>query len=518
MNMNNKRSRTVYAIKNSFFGVVGKVSTLFVSFVARTIFIHTLGKYYLGINGLYTDVLNMLSFAELGFGSAMVFALYKPVITGDKEKTKQLMLFYKNIYRLIALIILILGLVLTPFLQYIIAGAESLSLFNLRLYFIVYLVNTVTTYFVSYKYSLVNALQKNYLTTNIDTITNIVCTGVQIIILLLTANFLAYLLVNTFTLALSRFIIAMYLNRQFPILKERPQNLLSKSEKRAILHEVKGLAIQKFSSVAIYSTDSIIISAVPTLGITLVGSVSNYNMIINAISGLLLILFNAIISGFGNLAVTASQEHFKDVFFEAYFINFWIYGLCAVCLFILLPPFIELWAGADYLIDQMSFLLILVNFYLQGLSVVYNNVRMAKGNFNLEKWCSLAQALINLGVSVIGALCLGLPGVYIGTIISRIFYMIARPLATYRYLFGDSPAVFFKRTIEYFVVGVSSAILCYYICNSILLDLSIVSFCISAVVCLIIPNVIFAVIFMNHKEAKAVARRIQNLVRRNNYV
>lgn len=512
--MKQDTSRTAYAVKNSFFGIFGKLLTLFISFVSRTIFIYELGKYYLGINGLYTDVLNMLSFAELGFGSAMVFALYKPVAEGDDEKTRQLMLFYKNVYRLIALIVLVLGLVLVPFLQYIIKGAGSLSLFELRLYFLIFLINTVTTYFVSYKYSLANALQKNYLTTNIDTITNVVCSVVQIVVLLLTSNFLAYLLANTFTLVLSRFVIAMYLNREFPILREKPRHPLDRKSKKTILHEVKGLAIQKFSTIAIYSTDSIIISAVPTLGIAMVGSVSNYNMIINSVSGIIVILFNAFISGFGNLAVTSSKQHFKEVFFESNLIDFWIYGVCTVCLFVLLSPFIELWVGSDYLIDKISLLLILINFYLQGQSVIYNNVRVAKGNFNLEKWCSLAQALINLVVSVIGAFCLGLVGVYIGTVISRVFYMIARPLATYRYLFGSSPAEYFKQSVQYFFAVIVAMVVCHMVCQPILVHVTIITLCISAIVCLFLSNVLFALFFGRKAEARTFAYRIINLTKR----
>lgn len=507
-------SRTAYAVKNSFFGIIGKLSMLFIAFVSRTIFIYELGKYYLGVNGLYTDVLNMLSFAELGFGSAMVFALYKPVAEGNDERTRQLMLFYKNVYRLIALVVLVLGLVLVPFLQYIIKGIGSLSLFELRLYFLIFLINTVTTYFVSYKYSLANALQKNYLTTNIDTITNVVCSVVQIVVLLLTSNFLAYLLANTFTLVLSRFVIAVYLNREFPILKEKPIHPLDRQSRQAILHEVKGLAIQKFSSIAIYSTDSIIISAVPTLGITMVGSVSNYNMIINSISGIIVILFNAAISGFGNLAVTSSRQHFKEVFFESNLVNFWIYGVCTVCMFVLLSPFIELWVGPDYLIDKISLLLILVNFYLQGQSVIYNNARVAKGNFNLEKWCSLAQALINLVISAIGAFFLGLVGVYIGTVISRVFYMITRPLATYRYLFGSSPAEYFKQSARYFFAVIVAVIACHMVCRPILAHTTIVSLFVSAIICLFLSNFLFVLSFGKKVEARVFIRRIINLARR----
>lgn len=302
------QNRTAYAVRNSIYGLAGKVASLLTTFVSRTIFIYVLGKYYLGINGLYSEILSFLSFAELGFGSALTFALYAPVAHGEDEKVRQLMQFFKLAYRVIAFVILTFGLVLTPFLQYIVNGAEGLSLFELRLYFLIYLANTVTTYFVIYKYSYANALQETYVSTNIETVTSLVCAIVQLLALLLSGSFLIYLLANTGTLIVSRFFIAFYLNRRYPILKEAPTGPLSVNDRSNIFNEVKGLAVHQFSGVAVHATDSIIISAVPTLGVAVVGAVSNYNMLINAVSAIVIIVFNSVVAGFGNLAVDSSPS------------------------------------------------------------------------------------------------------------------------------------------------------------------------------------------------------------------
>lgn len=506
-------SRTQFAARNSAFGLVGKAASLIANFVSRTVFIYILGKYYLGVNGLYTEILSFLSFAELGFGSAMTFALYGPVARGEREKVRELMDFYKRAYRIIALVILVFGLALTPFLQYIVNGAGSLSLFELRLYFLIFLANTVTTYFVIYKYGYLNAMQLTYVTTNIETVTSLTCVVMQLVALVLTRSFLVYLLANTATLMASRFVIAYYLNRRFPLLAEKPERPLSKADRMGILNEVKGLAVHQFSGVAVHATDSIIISAVPTLGVAVVGAISNYNMIINAVSGIVVILFNSVIAGFGNLAVTSDKERFKEVFEESNFANFWVYGLCTACFVVLLTPFIRLWVGDGYVIDTASLALIILNFYLQGQSTIYNNARIAKGNFNMDKWWSLLQAVVNLVVSIVGAIYLGLVGVYIGTVISRLVFVISRPCSTYRFLFGESPMRYFKQFTVYLVAVVIVTGACWAFCVGLLRNLSWLTFMLSSVICLAVPNAIFFALFRRTAEFGALKDRVIGLLR-----
>lgn len=341
----------------------------------------------------------------------------------------------------------------------------------MRLYFLIFLANTVTTYFVTYKFGYSNAIQEAYVSTNFDTLTNLVCVFVQLVALVLTGSFLVYLLSYTATLILSRFAVAFYLNRRYPNLKEKPATKLPAEDRKGILTEVKGLAIHQFSSVAVHATDSIIISAVPALGVAVVGAVSNYNLVINAVSAIVLILFNSVVAGFGNLAVTSTKERFEKVFEEANFANFWIYGLCTVCFVVLLTPFVELWAGSDYAIDTASLVLIIFNFYLQGQSTIYNNARIAKGNFNMDKWWSLLQAVINLVVSVAAAMRLGLVGVYIGTVVSRLVFVVSRPSCTYRFLFGKSPSVYFRKLLIYFAAVVVATITCRVACAPLLSSL-----------------------------------------------
>lgn len=505
-------SRTTNAIKNLEFGILGKVVNLVLAFASRTIFIYFLGSAYLGVNGLYTEILSLLSFAELGFGSAMTFAMYKPVAENDNEKIIKLLGFYKIVYRIIAGVITFLGVLLLPFLQYIVKGADWLSVAELRIYFLVFLLNTVVGYFVTYKYAYLNALQKNYINTNIDTIVSAISYVAQMLVVLLFKNFLLYLLVNSFVLTTSRIIIAVYLNKKYPILKKKPEIPLSHDEKKPIYKEVQGLMVHQFASVAVHSTDNILISMISGLGVVAVGYISNYNMLMNSILAFVTILFGSVTSGFGNLVATSSVENYHKVFKEINFLNFWVYGFCSICFWILIPPFITLWIGADKLIDNTSFLLIIINSYLVGQSVAFNNARIAKGDFGRDKGWALAQALVNLIVSIIAGYYWGLVGIYIGTVASRLIYVVFRPYSTYRFLFERSSSEYYKNFLIYFAVVLFVAIINKIVTFKLLVSPTIGTFIIATMVVVLLTNFSFLLFFIKTKEMQAWLIRLRNVV------
>lgn len=505
-------SRTTNAIKNLQFGILGKLVNLVLAFVSRTIFIYFLGSTYLGVNGLYTEILSLLSFAELGFGSAMTFAMYKPVAENDKEKIIKLLGFYKVVYHIIAGVIAFLGILLIPFLQYIVKGADWLSITELRVYFLIFLVNTVVGYFVTYKYAYLNALQKNYINTNIDTIVGAISYCAQMIVMLLFKNFLLYLLVNSLVLTTSRVVIAVYLNKRYPILKEKPAVPLSADEKKPIFKEVRGLVVHQFSSVAVHSTDNILISMISGLGVVAVGYISNYNMLMNSVLAFVTILFGSVTSGFGNLVATSSVENYHKVFKEINFLNFWIYGFCSICFWILIPPFITLWIGADKLIDSTSFLLIIINSYLMGQSVAFNNARIAKGNFGKDKVWAFAQAIVNLVVSIIAGYYLGLVGIYIGTVVSRLVYVVFRPYSTYRFLFEQSSREYYKKFLHYFIAVAITGLVTKMFTSELLATPTIGRFIIATILTVLIINLFFLIIFLRSEELKEWKLRVKSIV------
>ena len=507
-------SRTTNLIKNTVYGVAGKLANLLFAFLSRTVFIYYLGDTFLGINGLYTEVLSVLSFAELGFGSALLYAMYAPIARKDHEKIVQLLDFYKKAYRVIAVVIAVLGASLIPFLQYIVKGAQGITLGQLRLYYVIFLFNTVVNYFVSYKYSYVNAQQQNYIVTTFDSIVNIVTVVVQVTVILLFRDFLVYLLAQSAVLLLSRIVAALYLNNRFPVLKEKPEQPLPREERDGIFREVKALAVHQFASAAVHSTDNIIISSMSGMGVVAVGLVSNYNLFINNVIAFVTVLLNNSAFGFGNLVAEGNTDHFHSTFREMSFLVFWIYGFCCIAFFVLIPPCITLWIGAEKLIDSMSLFLIVMNCFLLGHATLYNSARVAKGDFGKDKWISFIQAIVNLVVSIVTAKKMGLVGVYIGTIVSRLIVTVMRPYATYRFLFGKSALEYYCQLILYGSVAILAGFVTYTLCSSFLQNVTIGNFVLAMVVVTVVPNLVFAVLFARSTEMKGMLHRVRRLMNR----
>lgn len=505
-------SRTEKAAKNVFFAIMSKMLTLIVTFVSRTIFICYLGSTYLGINGLFTEILSALSFVELGFGTALNFSMYKPVAEKDDERIVKLLDYYKKVYRIIALLIGVIGIGVIPFLQYIVNGAGDTPISIIRIYFVFFLLNTIIGYFVSYKYSIVNANQQNYIITNAEFVINIVIAIIQIFTIVISKNYLMYLVVHTGLLAISRILLSFCLNKKFPILKEKPKETLTKEEKQPIYKEVKGLVFHQFSSVAIHQTDNIIISSLTDLGVVAVGYISNYNMIINAVTGMVSLVFNNFISGIGNLVAVSTKENLRKVFKEINFLNFWIYGFAAIAFYILIPPFIELWIGKEFLIDSISFLLIILNCYFMGQSIAYNTFRNGYGNFDSDKWISIGQAIINLVISIICCKMFGLVGVYIGTIASRIWFILLRPFVTYEMMFEEGVKNYYGQLLKYFGIVLFAGAVTYGVTESLIKEVSVISFIGEMFFVVVIPNVLFYIFTCRTNEFKNLIGRVENLL------
>ena len=315
--------RVKAAARNIIFGYIGNLTTQLLGFVLRTIFIRHLGQTLNGVNALYTGILSVLSMAELGIGTALNYSLYKPVIHKDYEKIKSYMLLYKKAYRIIGFVVAGIGLVIVPFLPYLVKQPEGVTLRDLTLYYLIFLFNTVSSYFVAYKYSLVNAEQKNYIQTNIITVTKMITVMLQIIVILTTGNFYAYLLTAATVELLQKIFVSRYLNNMYPYLKEKDIKPLTKEEVGEVVKKTKALVLHKVGDVARLQTDAMIISGF--INVTLSGIVDNYNLVISSVSNFVNIIFNSVLSSFGNLIATESRQKQYEIFKVYRFFACWIY-------------------------------------------------------------------------------------------------------------------------------------------------------------------------------------------------
>ena len=484
--------------KNIAFGYIGNISSTVLGFVLRTVFIMRLDETLLGINGLYTGVLSMLSMAELGIGTALNYSLYAPMARKDYEKLKSYMQLYKKSYRIIGVVVAVIGLVLVPFLKYFIKNPGNYEMEELTVYYLIFLFNTVSTYFVSYKYSLANAEQKNYIHTNVLTLTKLVTTILQLIVLLLTSNFLLYLLTAAAVELVQKIYASRYLDKRYTYLKEKDVKPLDKAETDEIVEKTKALICLKVGDVARLQTDSIIISSF--IRVSLVGIVDNYNMIINSLSNFVNIIFNSAISSFGNLIATESKQKQYEIFRVYRFAANWIYGLSAVGFYVLLSPLIQLLWGEKWLLGNDIIALVILDYYFRADRIVMANFKTAAGVFEQDRYLPLAQGAVNLIISIVLVQKIGLIGVYIGTVVSGLMANVIKPFIVYKVCFE-------RRVVEYFVdnlkyLGVMAVILIIIlpISSKLLTEVTILSFVAVGILIVLVYNIILLLFFRKTDE------------------
>ena len=488
------------ATKNIIFGYIGNIATQLLGFILRTIFIAHLGDTLGGINDLYTGILSVLSMAELGVGTALNYSLYGPVARKDYEKIKSYMLLYKKAYRLIGLVIAVIGLAISPFLPYLVKQPQGVGVRDLTLYYFIFLFNTASSYFVAYKYSLVNAEQKNYIQTNVITITKMITVALQIIVIIATENFYLYLLTAAFVELVQKIFVNYYLNRRYPYLLDKNVTRLSKEETGEVVTKTKALLFHKIGDVARLQTDSMIISAF--INVTLVWYVGNYNMILTSVSNFVNIIFNSVLSSFGNLIATESREKQYSIFKVYRFFACWIYGFSAVGFFILLTPFIVIWQGPGSTLAASVVACIIIDYYFKGDRIVLSNFKTAAGVFEQDKYLALIQGIVNLIISIVLVQKIGLIGIYIGTIVSGLIANITKPFIIYKVCFDRDAKSYFVDLLKYLVVLVLILTVLEGIKMMIMPEITILSFAVMFVIICIVFNGVFLLIFGRTEEFK----------------
>lgn len=498
--------------KNIIFGYISNLVILLVNFIQRTVFIYVLGRTFSGVNETYTSVLSVLSLAELGIGTALNYSLYKPVAERDIEKIKSYMRFYKKAYLTIAGVIAAAGIAISPFLKLFLKNPGNLTVKELTLYYYLFLFNTVISYFVAYKYSLSNAEQKNYIQTNIATLTKIAAATVQITVLLLFRNFLFYLLAQSVVEFLQKIFVTLYMNRLYPYLRDKDVKKLTPQETRIVASKTKALICHKVGDVARLQTDTLVISSFVNVDTSAV--VGNYLYIITYVGNFVNIIFDSVISGFGNVVATESKER-QYLLFKVYrFFACWLFGFGAVGFFHLLTPFIGgVWLRDDgWTLPQMTVTLLVTDFYLKGGRTVLLNFKIASGLFEQDRFLPLVQGAVNLVVSIALVQKIGVTGVYVGTLVSGILANLIRPGIIYRACFDKKAGAYFKDSLKYIGVILAVGAVAAPIRHMIMGEVTIFTFALMVIVITLLYNLVFLAVFHRTEEFsylwKVVAGRI----------
>lgn len=504
------RSRTKSVSINMVIALACQAMGLLLNFAIRTVLIKTLGADYLGVNGLFTNILTILSFAELGIGNAIVFSMYKPLAENDTEKIASLMKLYKKTYTIIGIIIAVVGLAVTPFLTFIIKEEPSVSE-NLYLLYILFLANTVGSYFFVYKKSIISADQKNYIVLMITEIVHLVQTIAQIVLLIITRNFIVYLALQIAFTLVGNVIASIIADRLYPYLRKKAKPLI-KNETKTIFSNVKSLSVYKFGSVILNGTDNILLSAM--VGVTEVGLASNYVLLNTSCNAILSKIAEAFTASVGNLNVYDDKKRQYNVFNKLLFITVWLYGFASVGLIAVAPSFISAWIGREYLIDNITAIAIVVGFYVQGAHFAAYTYRTTLGYFKQGMVSPIIAAVLNIILSI--ALCkwIGMAGIFIATPISRFLTTgIIDPHLIYKRTFGKSPIVYHLKYFGYLALIIAIGALSYYL-TSIISISGWLGVIVNIIVVTAVFNLIMLLIFLPTKMFRELVGSAKSMLKK----
>lgn len=485
-----ENSRLKNSALNFASGFLGRVLAILLNFAVRTIFIYCLNEAYLSVNGLYSNILTVLSLAELGFGSAMVYRMYAPVAVKDYQKTAALLQFYKKIYIIIGVVIFLLGLCVIPFMDYIIKDKPDIS--GLTLYYILFLVNTSISYwFSSYKASVLYADQKEYIKTNVQNTMAILQSGLQIVLLLLFRKYLLYLLIQLAGNIFLNLYVAHLVDKRYPEIQTYQGASLSTEERVQIRKDTEALVLSRFGHVALNGTDNIIISAV--VGVLWVGRLSNYTLICDSVTSVLCQITAAITGSLGNFFATEDKHAGYALFKKVEFLNFWLYGFSFIALVTLLDPFVQIWAGERFVLGLPISIAIAINFFVAGYMNTLWVFRSTIGLFKQGKFRPILVAILNIILSIFLGKLWGVFGVLFATFLSRAAISLwYDPLILHRYGFEVSCKPFFARYFRRVLLLTTILIVMLAIRYAVLSSATtVLRFAVMTMFTAIVPNAIF---------------------------
>lgn len=488
-------SRVKKSIKNAKYSFFGQVITLIIKFIFRYYFIKILGKEYLGLNGLFTNILSVLSFAELGIGSAINYSLYKPLSSNNMSDICMLMQFYKKVYYIIGTFIIISGVIFMPFLPLLIKDMPPIS--NIYLIYLLFVLDSGISYFFAYKRNMIIADQKGYIEYKYRYGFESLFVILQTIFLIITHNYIIVIIIKIIVELLENILLNNKIDSIYKVDFYNPKKKLDEHFKKEIKKNTIAMVFHKIGGIIVGSTDNILISKMIGLGI--VGIYSNYLMIISAVNSVYNQFFSSICSSIGNLCASENKNRQIDMFNKLEFLNFWLCSVFTACFFNLINIFIEIYAGTDYLFSISIVAVLTFNFYIEGMRKNILTFKDAKGLFWNDRYKALYQSIINLIASIILANYFGTIGIFIGTTICFLTTVVwIEPYVLFKYGFEDDYINHIKKyyysLLKRTLLAFSICLITYKICAIINVNLYLKMF-LTLLITFMVSNIILYFIY-----------------------
>lgn len=499
------------SIKNSIVAIVFRGLQILLPFITRTMVIKMLGLSYVGISGLFTSIFGLLGIAELGVGSAMLHALYAPIENKETNRINAIINFYKKAYWIIGIVILAFGLMLMPFLKVLIKEGTYPAKLNLYYIYLVNLCSTVSSYLIySYKALLLEAHQLGREVNKVKIWMTFISYTVQIAILVWTKNYYMYVTMVPVTTIASAVWVGKVSDRFFPQCK--PVGNVAHEERKIIFKDIKALFMYKIGGVIFNSVDNIVISW--WFGAVVLGRYNNYYFVVSTVSTMILVVYNAVLPSLGSSVVGSSVEkNYKD-FMHVAFLDGWINGWCSICLYCLLPTFINLWIGDEGSLGKEYALLFAIYFFCWRILDPVSIYKDSLGLWSMDKWRPLLTASFNLILNISLTLTIGLYGILISSIVAVL--VISYPFSVkylFQYFDRSSKQYFLQMFNVIFFTIVAGAVTKMF-CISINTGKSRIDLIIMCFICIIVPNFLCLIVFWNHEGIQIIKQKLTDMRRK----
>lgn len=501
-------ARTKNTLRNIAFGSVNRIINIVLPFISRTVILYVMGTQYLGLSSLFSSILSFLSLTELGVGAAMVYSMYKPIAENDYTTIRALLNLYRKLYRIIGTVILIIGLLLIPFLK-ILVPEELPPEINLYLLYLIYLFNAVLSYWLfAYKNALLQAYQRDDVNSKIASIITPASYVVMLLCLFLTKNYYAYVLWLPVFTVLTNVLRLILVNRLFPEMK--PEGEVSAELKHSIFKKTTALIGTKLNTVVLNAADNLVMSAF--LGLTVIAMYGNYHYIMTAITGFTGIIYSSMTAGLGNSLQTDSLETNYHNFEKFSFINSWMVGWCTVCLVCLYQPFMLIWVKEDLMFPFYVVLEMGLYFYvyqIRKIPVVYKD---AAGIWWEDRFRPYICMVVNIVLNIALVQIIGISGIILSTVFSLFISVPWENYTIFKFVFKRSSKTYYGKMAFSAGSMLLAGFVTFWICS--LFEDSILSFLLRMCVCVVVPNVLFALCNCKRPEFKEMMVMVQRIMKR----
>lgn len=469
-------TRIAKIIKNTTFGVVSKLVVLLLNFLIRKLFIVFLSSEYIGLNSLFADLLGLLNLADLGLGMALQYNLYKPIADKDEKKIISLLNAAKKIYNTIGMTVIVLGIVISFFLQYLIKD-NAFDCFLLQNIFILYVLSNAVTYFFAHKRLFLQTLEYIYITNYVDIIIEILSSILKILAIVVFRNFYLFVFVELLKNLISNYIISRFCDSKYPAVK---QSGYDKTDVAQLCLNFKELIPNKLSNYVFFNTDNTVLSVL--LGINVVTLYSNYASITNQLFWLAALVASVVKVSFGNMIQENRKMHVHMKWFSTYlFLQFVFSSIIGVLMYVLIDDFITLFYGFEFVIDEICVLFLVLNFFVDSIQQPFSMLIEVEGEFKALRKQAFACMIINIVISVFATFYIGIIGPILGTFIANIASLVYRIFVCIGKHYKSYLKKFLKKILTFHFIFLTELVLVSFVKMRITTMITIANFAVKAI-------------------------------------